>query len=61
VGTENLASMYSVNFYLIKHAGMSLSDIENMLPFEREVYANLYLKYMQEKKKALEEARGRQR
>lgn len=32
----------------------SLSDIENMLPFEREIYVAMLIQYLEEEKQRLE-------
>ena len=34
----NLESYYKVNFALIQHHKYSLTEIENMIPWEREIY-----------------------
>mgnify|MGYP004181248797 FL=1 len=34
-------SFFEINFNLIHHHKWSLSDIESMIPFEREVYVKL--------------------
>jgi hypothetical protein len=45
---ENLASFYQVNFALIQHHKYSLTEIENMIPWEREVYITLLQQYIEE-------------
>mgnify|MGYP001182492980 CR=1 FL=1 len=45
---------YKTNFDLMQHHNYSLSDLENMMPWEREIYVNLltnYLKEQNEKRK----------
>jgi hypothetical protein len=37
-----------VNFALMQHHNYSLSDLEEMLPWEREVYLNLLLQHIEE-------------
>jgi hypothetical protein len=46
--------MYLLNFALMQHHKYSLSDLENMIPFERDIYATLlqqHLKELEEKQK----------
>jgi hypothetical protein len=44
---EDLASYYQINFALIQHHHWSLSEIEAMLPWEREVYLSLLQQYIE--------------
>ena len=44
----NLESYYKINFSLMQHHKYSLSDIENMIPWEREVYLSLLQQYIEE-------------
>ncbi len=46
---ESLESMYKNNFCLLESEIYTLSDLENMLPWERYIYINLYVKSMKEK------------
>ena len=45
---ENLASYYQVNFALMQHHKYSLTELENMIPWEREVYVTLLRQYIEE-------------
>ena len=45
---ENLESYYKVNFALMQHHKYSLTELENMLPWEREVYLTLLQQYIEE-------------
>jgi hypothetical protein len=45
-----------VNFSLIQHHKYSLTEIEDMIPWEKEIYVNLLLNHLeQEKLKMMEE------
>ncbi len=44
----NLESYYQTNFALMQHHKYSLSDLENMMPWEREVYIGLLQQYIEE-------------
>ena len=45
---QNLESYYKVNFALIQHHKYSLTEIENMMPWERDVYVTLLKQYIEE-------------
>ena len=53
----NLESYYKVNFALVQHHKYSLTDIENMIPWEREVYVNLLSAHLQKERDRIEEER----
>ena len=44
----NLESYFRINFALMQHHKYSLADIENMMPWEREVYVTLLTQYIEE-------------
>ena len=45
---ESLESYYKVNFALMQHHKYSLTELENMIPWEREVYLSLLKQYIEE-------------
>ena len=45
---EDLASYYKLNFALIQHHKYSLTELENMMPWEREIYVSLLQQYVEE-------------
>jgi len=45
---ESLESYYKTNFSLVQHHKYSLTEIENMLPWEREIYIALLKQYIEE-------------
>ena len=45
---DNLANYYKMNFALMQYHKYALSDIESMIPFEREVYIGMLIQYIQE-------------
>jgi len=44
----DLVNYYRINFALMQHHKYSLSDLENMFPFEREIYLTLLQQYIEE-------------
>jgi len=56
---EDLASYYKMNFALIHHHKYSLTELENMIPWEREIYISLLQQYIEEENlKARQESNG---
>ena len=47
----SLSAFYEINFALMQHHNYSLSDLENMMPWEREVYVGLLIEHLEEEKK----------
>ena len=45
---ESLESYYKTNFSLVQHHKYSLTEIENMIPWEREIYIALLKQYIEE-------------
>lgn len=48
MGHEDLESFYRINFALMQYHKYSLSDIENMMPWEREIYLSLLENHIQD-------------
>jgi len=45
---ESLANLYELNFALMQHHKYSLSELEDMIPWEREVYVNFLTEHLEE-------------
>ena len=44
---------------MVTHYKYSLSELENMMPWEREIYVGLMLQYIEEEKIRIEQERNR--
>ena len=44
----DLASYFRINFALMQHHKYSLTEIENMIPWEKDVYVALLEQYIEE-------------
>jgi|TARA_B100001113_G_C21073772_1_gene606722 hypothetical protein len=44
----NLEAYFKTNFALMQYHKYSLSDLENMMPWEREVYVTMLQQYIEE-------------
>lgn len=51
---ESLANYYKMNFALMQYHKYSLAEIENMIPFEREVYVAMLIQYLEEERQRIE-------
>lgn len=52
---ESLVNYYQVNYQLVQNHKYSLSDVELMMPWEREVYISLLVDQVKEEKQAREQ------
>ena len=55
---EDLASYYKLNFALMQHHKYSLTELENMIPWEREVYLTLLQQYIEEENLKAQQEQG---
>ena len=51
---ESLESYFKTNFALIQHHKYSLTELENMIPWEREIYVGLLMRYLEEEKEKMQ-------
>ena len=55
----SLESYFKLNFALMQHHKYSLTELENMIPWEREIYVSLLQQYVEEENlKAQQERNG---
>tara|TARA_B100001113_G_scaffold88194_1_gene70473 strand:- start:6208 stop:6393 length:186 start_codon:yes stop_codon:yes gene_type:complete len=48
---DSLENYYKTNFALMQHHKYSLTELENMIPWERDVYVNLLIAHIQEEER----------
>jgi len=56
---ESLKNNYLTNFALIQHHKYSLSELEDMLPWEREIYLSLLNNWIKEEEERLQKKLSR--
>jgi|TARA_B100000427_G_scaffold3178_1_gene3109 hypothetical protein len=58
---DSLENYYKTNFALMQHHKYSLTELENMIPWERDVYVNLLIAHIQEeeRRQKADESAGR--
>jgi hypothetical protein len=52
---DNIGNMYQTNFAMMHHYKYSLTELENMMPWEREIYVSLLLKHVKEENERLKQ------
>ena len=55
---EDLESYFKTNFALMQHHKYRLPELENMIPWEREVYLNLLQQYIEEENLKAQQEQG---
>jgi hypothetical protein len=51
---DTLKNYFETNFALMQHHKYSLTELETMIPWERNVYVGLLVNYLKEEKERLE-------
>lgn len=51
---EDLLNHYKMNFAMMQYHKYSLTELDNMIPFEREIYVALLIKHLEEEKQKAE-------
>ena len=46
----NLESYYKINFALLQYHKYSLTEIENLIPWERDIYVGLLQQHLEDEK-----------
>lgn len=54
---NTLGNYYQTNFSLMQYHKYSLSDIEGMIPWERDIYVKLLVEYLEKLKEEQEKQR----
>jgi hypothetical protein len=58
---NKLKNLYETNFAMVQHHKYSLTEIENMMPWEREVYVGMLLNHVQEQNERIKERTAKRR
>ena len=56
---NTLANYYQTNFSLMQHHKYSLSDIDGMIPWERDIYVKMLIEHLEKLKEEHEKALAR--
>lgn len=52
---DDLKNYYKTNFSLMQHHKYSLSELEGMIPWERDIYITLLIQYLEDENLKLKE------
>jgi len=56
---DSLENYYKTNFALMQHHKYSLTELEDMIPWERDVYVNLLIAHIQEEERRQKQEENR--
>ena len=56
---ETLGNYFQTNFSLMQHHKYSLTELDNLMPWERQVYIDLLIKHLDEEAERVKEERRR--
>jgi len=57
---NNLTNYYQLTFQLMQHHKYSLTELENLIPFERDIYVEMLITHIEEENRKNEEHQRRQ-
>ena len=55
---DNLVNHYQTNFAMMQHHGYSLSELENMIPWERSIYVTMLTQWIKEENERIKAQQG---
>jgi hypothetical protein len=61
LGHDKLMNYFQTNFNLMQHHKYSLSDIENMMPWERQIYIDLLRLYIKNEEERMRDQAAQRR
>lgn len=56
---ESIVNYYTTNFQMMQHHKYSLSELETMIPWEREIYIKMLIQHLEEEKERLKAQQNR--
>ena len=58
---DSVVNHYKTNFGMIQHHNWSLTELENMMPWEREIYVGMLVTHLEEEKAEYEKQERKNR
>ena len=52
-----MANYYSTLFAMAQHHNYSIAEIEDMMPYERDIYVDMLLGFLEKQKQEMEKSR----
>ena len=56
---DSINTYYQTNFQLMQHHKYSLSELENMLPWERDIYTSLLVQHLKDENEKMKQRQNR--
>ena len=56
---DSLMNHYKTNFALMQHHKYSLTELDNMMPWERDIYINLLIAHLKEEEERMERQKNK--
>lgn len=56
---DNLRNYYKTNFSMMQHHKYSLTELEGMLPWEREIYLTMLIQHIEEENQKIKDKQRR--
>ena len=61
IARENLETFYTLNFSLMQYHKYSLTELENMMPWERDIYLTLLMDHIEKENLKRQQQEGVQK
>jgi hypothetical protein len=61
MGNDSLANYYKTNFALMQHHKYDIDSLENMIPFERDLYVMLLAQHIEEENDKIQQQNNARR
>jgi hypothetical protein len=58
---DNLQNIYRVNFDMIQHHKYSLTELENMMPWEKQIYVSMLINHIEEENERIKQENAKMR
>jgi len=55
---DNLKNYYKTNFSLMHHHKYSLTELENMIPWERDIYVTMLIQYIEDENEKIKQKKN---
>ncbi len=56
---DSLMSIFRVNFDMVQHHKYSLTELENMMPWERKIYVSMLIDHIEEENERIKQENSR--
>ena len=56
---DSLMNIFRVNFDMVQHHKYSLTELENMMPWERKIYVSMLIDHIEEENERIKQENSR--